>query len=211
MNQDNSILFEDCDPWALLHTYRLGLMCSWGGVLSEMALLCFGPKKVHFLLLWPSDKKFPIFCTGFHETIFRLSPERLFHLLTHLRTFQIWLEMKTKVENLTKMSICHRTINHKKVWNVPLDVVMCPLQIINDIKPLSLTLHGVNAHFIHHPSNVKNYLIGHKSETTQSKKRKKSSLELHIFTPFCKFLGQNSKYPSLQKWGNFFDIWAISI
>ena len=48
---------------------------------------------------------------------------------------------------------------------------MCPLQIINDIEPLSLTLHGINAHFIHHPSNVKNYLIGHKLETTQPKKR----------------------------------------
>ena len=41
------------------------------------------------------------------------------------------------------------------------------------------------------------------------KKKKKGASELHIFTPFCKFLGQNSKYPSLQKQGNFFDIWAI--
>ena len=49
---------------------------------------------------------------------------------------------------------------------------MCPLQIINDIEPLSLTLHGVNAHFIHHPSNVKNYSIGHKSETDQPKQKK---------------------------------------
>ena len=87
---------------------------------------------------------------------------------------------------------------------------MCPLQIINDIEPLSLTLHGVNAHFIHHPSNAKNYSIGHKSETAQPKKKKRSASELHIFTPFCKFLGQNSKYPSLQKRGNFFDIWAIA-
>ena len=70
---------------------------------------------------------------------------------------------------------------------------MCPLQIINDIEPLSLTLHGINAHFIHHPSNVKNYLIGHKLETTQPKK--KGASELHIFIPFCKFLPQNSKYP----------------
>ena len=53
---------------------------------------------------------------------------------------------------------------------------MCPLQIINDIEPVSLTLHGVNAHFIHHPSNVENYLIGHKSETAQPKKRKKIAL-----------------------------------
>ena len=31
---------------------------------------------------------------------------------THLWLFQIWLEMKTKVQNWTKMSICHRTVNH---------------------------------------------------------------------------------------------------
>ena len=40
-----------CDPWALLHTYRLGLMCRWGGIPSQMALLCFEPKKVRFSLL----------------------------------------------------------------------------------------------------------------------------------------------------------------
>ena len=42
-----------------------------------------------------------------------------------------------------------------------------------DIEPLSSTLHGLNAHFIHHPSNVENYSIGHKSETDQSKQKKK--------------------------------------
>ena len=47
-----------CDPWTLLHTYRLGLMCRCGGVLSQMALLCFGPKKV---LLWPLNKKISYF------------------------------------------------------------------------------------------------------------------------------------------------------
>ena len=33
-----------------------------GGVPSQMALLCFGPKKVHVFCLWDSlDKKFPVF------------------------------------------------------------------------------------------------------------------------------------------------------
>ena len=41
------------------------------------------------------------------------------------------------------------------------------------------------------------------------KKKKKGSSELHIFTPFCQFWGQNSKYPPLQKLGNFFDISSI--
>ena len=47
------------DPWTLLHTYRLGLMCRQGGVPSQMALLCFGPKKVHvFRSCDPLIKKF---------------------------------------------------------------------------------------------------------------------------------------------------------
>ena len=66
----------------------------------------------------------------------------------------------------------NRTVNHKKIWNAPLDTVMCPLQIINDIEPLSSTLHGVNACFIHHLSNVKNYSINHKSENAQPNKKK---------------------------------------
>ena len=32
---------------------------------------------------------------------------------------------------------------------------MCPLHIINDIEPLSLTIHGLIGCFIHNPSNVK--------------------------------------------------------
>ena len=51
-----------CDPLTLLHTYRLGLMCRWGGVLSQMALLCFGPKKVHlFCSCEPPIKSFSVF------------------------------------------------------------------------------------------------------------------------------------------------------
>ena len=61
----------------------------------------------------------------------------------------------------------------------PLDAQICPLQIIIDIEPLSLTLHGVNACFIHYPSNVENYSISHKSETGQPKKKKVH--QIHIF------------------------------
>ena len=57
---------------------------------------------------------------------------------------------------------------------------MCPLLSI-DIEPLSLTLHGVNARFIHHPSNVENYSIGHKL-TGQPKKKKKLVLEIYFYT-----------------------------
>ena len=78
---------------------------------------------------------------------------------------------------------------------------MCHLQIINDSKHLSLTLHGVNGTFIHHPSNVENYLYGHKSEMGQLNQKKYIyTSKLHIFTPVCKFLAQNSKY----KWAKVF-------
>ena len=86
------------------------------------------------------------------------------------------------------MSICHRTVNHKKIWNVPLDALICLLQIINDIEPLSSTLHSLNAHFIHHQSNVENYSIGHKSETDQPKQKEKNcvleNIFLHLYTGF---------------------------
>ena len=57
-----------------------------------------------------------------------------------------------------------------------------------DIEPLSSTLHGLNAHFIHHPSNVENYSICHKLETDQSKQKKKNrvleNIFLHLYTGF---------------------------
>ena len=142
--------------------------------------------------------------------MFRLSPERIFGLLTHLQPFQIQLEMKTKVQNWTKMSICHRTVNHKKIWNVPLDALICPLQIISDIESLSLTFHGVNACFIHHPSNVENYSIGHKSETDWPKQTKKNwpleNIFLHLYTGFgVKIQNTNGWKSSL----NFFDMCKI--
>ena len=128
----------------------------------------------------------------------------IFDLLTHLQPFQIRLEMKTKVQNLTKMSICHRTVNHKNIWNVPLHALICPLQIINDIEPLSLTLLGVNACFIHHPSNVKNYSIGHKSETNLPKQKKMEFQRIYFYTSILvlglKFKIQMAKNRCLTFW-----------
>ena len=73
-----------CDPWALLHTYRLDLMWQVGGVPSQMALLCFGPKKVHVFHSCNSlDKIFFSFCTGSHWTMFRLTTEQIFDLPAH--------------------------------------------------------------------------------------------------------------------------------
>ena len=84
---------------------------------------------------------------------------------------------------------------------------MCPLQITNNTEPLSLTIHGVNACFIHHPSHVKNYSISHKSETNWQKQKKCPGE--YIFIPLywfgVKIQNTNGQKSSL----NFFDIWAI--
>ena len=84
---------------------------------------------------------------------------------------------------------------------------MCPLQIIIDIEVLSLTIHGVNACFVFHPSNVKNYLIGHKSETDRPKKNGPlENIFLHLYTGFgIKIQNTNGQKSSL----NFFDMCKI--
>ena len=87
---------------------------------------------------------------------------------------------------------------------------MCPLQNINGIESLSLTIHGVNAHFIHHLSNVKNYSISHKSETNWPKQKQKNgvleNIFLHLYTCFgLKIQDTNGQKSSL----NFFDICKI--
>ena len=64
-----------------------------------------------------------------------------------------------------------------------------------DIEPLSSTLHGVNACFIHHPSNVENYSIGHKSKTGQPKKKKKRCVKFTYLYTFLHILGSQFKIP----------------
>ena len=79
-----------------------------------------------------------------------------------------------------------------------------------DIEPLSLTLHGLNARFIHHPSNVENYSIGHKSETNQSKPKKKNrvleNIFLHLYTGFGL---KNQNTNGRKSWSNFLDMCKI--
>ena len=67
---------------------------------------------------------------------------------------------------------------------------MCPLQIINDIEPLLLTLHGVHAHFIHQPSYVKNYSINRKLETDQTKQM---CIQVIYFYTFLLIFGSKFK------------------
>ena len=85
------------------------------------------------------------------------------------------------------MSICHRTINHKKILNVPLDALICPLQIINNIESLSSTLHGVNTHFIHHHPMWKITRSAISRKPVNQKKKKKvlpSYIFLHLSANF---------------------------
>ena len=46
-----------CDPWTLLHTYRLGLMCRWGMSYHKWHFYVFDPKKCS---CDPPIKKFSI-------------------------------------------------------------------------------------------------------------------------------------------------------
>ena len=71
---------------------------------------------------------------------------------------------------------------------------MCPLQITNDIEPLSLTLHGVNACFIHHLPNVESYLISHKSETSQPPQKR--CIKFTYLYTFLQILGSQFKIPN---------------
>ena len=68
---------------------------------------------------------------------------------------------------------------------------MCPLQIIHNIEPLSLTLHFVNACFIHHPPNVKitQSVI---SQKLVNQKKTKLNQVLYVYT-FLQIYGSKFK------------------
>ena len=81
---------------------------------------------------------------------------------------------------------------------------MCPLQIINDIEHLSLTLHGVNGTFIRHPSNVKNYSNSHKSETGQPNQKKKNAFRIIYFDTSLPIFDSKFQIPIVTKDSEFF-------
>ena len=69
--------------------------------------------------------------------------------------FKSQLKWRQKCKIWLWYQFYHRTINHRGISNVPFDSLTCPLQIFNDIEPLSSTLHGLNACFIHQPHSKK--------------------------------------------------------
>ena len=88
---------------------------------------------------------------------------------------KIWLKCLFAIE-----------LSTTKNWNIPWGALMCPLQIINwhwtPIMDPSWCKHMP----IHHPSNVENYSISHKSETAQPKKKKVvlENIFLHLSANF---------------------------
>ena len=117
-----------CDPWTLLHTYRLGLMCRWGVSYFKWHFYVFDAKKYS---CDPPNIKFSCFCTGSHWTMFRLTTDSNFDLPTHLWTLSNVTLNEDQSTKLDLMLICQRTVKQKKISNVPLDALTCPLPIIN--------------------------------------------------------------------------------
>ena len=147
-----------------------------------MVLLCFVPKKVHlFHSCDPPIKNFPVFALDPSRPYLDWALRGFLTSKSIYDPFKFDLKWRSKSKIWLKCQFAIEPSTSKKIWNVPLDALMCPLQIINDIEPVLSTLHGVNACFIHYPSNVKNYSISHKSETDRPKQKKKIIALENIF------------------------------
>ena len=94
-----------CGLWTLLHLYRLGLVCRWRGVPSQIAFFYFGPKKCMFFIPMSPQIKVFLFLHWILIDHVYVTNDMIYDLLTHLQPFEIWPEMETKVQNLTKMWI----------------------------------------------------------------------------------------------------------
>ena len=107
----------------------------------------------------------------------------IFYLLTHFQPFEIAAEIKTKCKIWLKCQFSHKTANHKKICNAPIDALICPLQIINRHWTPIVDHLGVNACFIQHLSNIENYLIRQKL-INKKKKVHPSHIFLHLSADF---------------------------
>ena len=110
-----------------------------------------------------------------------MTPDKTFHLLTHLSPFQIWPEKSQNAKFELNISFPIESTTEKNC-NTPLDALMCPLQNINNIEFLSLTIDGVNQT----PNKCQKLLYQSQSETGQPKKN--TCPRGYIFTPFYKSL-----------------------
>ena len=134
----------------------------------------------------------------------------IFNLLTHLSLFQIAAEIKTKMQNLTDINF---TIELSTVEKF----VMCPyvLQCILykspiDTECLSLTIHGVNVCFIHHPSMSKiTQLAKSLKLVNQKKKLTASYIFLHLSVNFWLKIQNMHCYRNLLTF-SIFGQWALN-
>ena len=110
---------------------------------------------------------------------------------------------KEKVKILNLMSIFQRVVNCQKFEICFLDSLMCPRQIINNIEPLTLTLHGVNAHFIHHPSK---WRITWSAISHQPVNPPKMLHRVIYFYTFVQIFESKFKIPSATEIQHFFKI-----
>ena len=127
----------------------------------------FDPKKCS---CDPPIKKFPVLALNPIRSYLDWALRGFLISKTIYDPFKLDLKWRPKCKFWLKCQFAILKSTTKKIWNAPLDALMYPLQIIKWLEPLSLTVHGVNTHFIHHLSNVENYSISHKLETDQPKK-----------------------------------------
>ena len=83
---------------------------------------------------------------------------------------------------LDLMWICQRTVKQKKIWNVPLDALMCPLQIINWHWTPIIDHSWFNWMLYPPPIQCQNYSSGHKLETDRPNKKKRPFLITYFYT-----------------------------
>ena len=93
--------------------------------------------------------------------------------------------------------IHQKTINHKTSWKVSFGSYRGPLQIPIDIGPMLSTLHARNMICVSAPKGPLT-----RAAITRTVVNMEFCLNFHStksdrLTPSCKFIGQNSEYPSL--------------
>ena len=103
-----------------------------GVFLSQIAFFTFGAKEIHiFCSCEPPVKNVPVF------TLESDRPCLDWQLIWFLTSWPIYNPFKSQPKWRQKCKIwlwCqfyHRTVNHRKISNAPLDAPMCPLQTIN--------------------------------------------------------------------------------
>ena len=158
-----------------------------------MALLCFGPKKVHlFCSCDPLIKFFPIFALDPIRPYLDWTLRGFLTSLPIYDPFKFNLKWRPKYKIRLKCQFAIVLLTTKKIWNVPLDALICPLQIINWHWTPIIDPSWCKCTLYPSPIQCPNYSIGHKSETDQPKKN--LIWRIYFYT-FLSILGSKFKIP----------------